>query len=97
MEGSGTDRVLGAVLTLIAEAMRDGHWQRMKACRNPACRWVFYDHSRNRTGIWCSMRICGNRQQGARAPRPARGSRRGVSASSDSPSRACDGTLAVGS
>ena len=63
VEGSGTDRVLGAVLTLIAEAMRDGHWQRMKACRNPHCRWVFYDHSRNRTGIWCSMRICGNRSK----------------------------------
>ena len=43
--------------------MRDGHWQRMKACRNPQCRWVFYDHSRNRTGTWCSMRVCGNRHK----------------------------------
>ena len=35
----------------------------MKACRNERCRWVFYDHSRNHTGTWCSMRICGNRHK----------------------------------
>ena len=30
------------------------------------CHWVFYDGSRNRSGAWCSMRICGNRPR--RAP-----------------------------
>jgi predicted RNA-binding Zn ribbon-like protein len=55
--------VLGTVLAAIADAMHDGHWQRMKACRNDRCRWVFYDHSRSRTGTWCSMRICGNRNK----------------------------------
>jgi len=59
----GADGALGTVLAAIAEAMRDGHWQRMKACRNERCRWVFYDHSRNRTGTWCSMRVCGNRHK----------------------------------
>jgi predicted RNA-binding Zn ribbon-like protein len=59
----GADGVLGEVLATIAESMRDGHWARMKACRNERCRWVFYDHSRNRTGTWCSMRICGNRHK----------------------------------
>ena len=59
----GADGVLGTVLATIADAMHDGHWQRMKACRNERCRWVFYDHSRNRTGTWCSMRICGNRHK----------------------------------
>jgi hypothetical protein len=63
VEADGADGVLGAVLASIAESMRDGHWQRMKACRNERCRWVFYDHSRNRTGIWCSMRVCGNRHK----------------------------------
>jgi predicted RNA-binding Zn ribbon-like protein len=63
VEADGADGVLGTVLASIAESMRDGHWQRMKACRNERCRWVFYDHSRNRTGIWCSMRVCGNRHK----------------------------------
>lgn len=59
----GADLVLGRVLAIVAESMRDGHWQRMKACRNERCRWVFYDHSRSRTGTWCSMRVCGNRHK----------------------------------
>ena len=59
----GADRVLGTMLAAIADSMHDGHWQRMKACRNERCRWVFYDHSRNHTGTWCSMRICGNRNK----------------------------------
>jgi predicted RNA-binding Zn ribbon-like protein len=23
--------------------------------------WAFYDRSKNRSGHWCSMRVCGNR------------------------------------
>ncbi len=34
---------------------------RLKACRKHSCRWVFYDHSKNRSGTWCSMAVCGNR------------------------------------
>ncbi|WP_245775276.1 CGNR zinc finger domain-containing protein [Nonomuraea wenchangensis] len=30
------------------------------------CQWAFYDHSRSRTGRWCSMRVCGNRVEQAR-------------------------------
>jgi predicted RNA-binding Zn ribbon-like protein len=63
VDAEGADAVLGTVLAAIADAMRDTHWQRMKACRNERCRWVFYDHSRNRTGTWCSMRVCGNRHK----------------------------------
>jgi predicted RNA-binding Zn ribbon-like protein len=42
-------------------AMMDGTWTRLKACRNTACRYVFYDYSKNRSGTWCTMAICGNR------------------------------------
>lgn len=34
---------------------------RLKACRRPVCRWVFYDSSRNRGSTWCAMDICGAR------------------------------------
>jgi predicted RNA-binding Zn ribbon-like protein len=37
----------------------------MKACPGPHCGWAFHDHSRNRSGQWCSMQICGNRTKGA--------------------------------
>ena len=41
--------------------MADGTWSRLKACRAGTCRWAFYDHTRNRSGVWCTMDVCGNR------------------------------------
>lgn len=55
----GVDRALGQIVALVADAVRDGSWDRLKACRN--CRWAFYDYSRNRSATWCSMQLCGNR------------------------------------
>ncbi len=58
---SGVDGALGALLARVVDATADGSWRRLKVCTNDACRWAFYDHSRARTGKWCSMRLCGNR------------------------------------
>jgi predicted RNA-binding Zn ribbon-like protein len=57
--GRGVDRVLGDLLGHVATAMSDGSWQRLKACANPDCRWVFWDRARNRSRRWCSMAACG--------------------------------------
>jgi predicted RNA-binding Zn ribbon-like protein len=59
--GAGVDVALGRLLAIVLEAERDGIWRRLKACRQDTCRWIFYDHSRNRSSSWCSMSICGNR------------------------------------
>lgn len=59
--GDGVERALGALLVVVLQAERDGTWARMKACRMESCGWLFYDRSRNRSGNWCSMTICGNR------------------------------------
>jgi predicted RNA-binding Zn ribbon-like protein len=66
---AGPDGALGALLCIVAGAMRDGTWRRLKVCANDACQWAFYDLSRARSGKWCSMQICGNRakQQAWRA------------------------------
>jgi predicted RNA-binding Zn ribbon-like protein len=64
-EGQGVDRTISEVLVRALNAMSDGSWPRMKACQREACRWMFYDASRNRSGVWCSMATCGNRQKGA--------------------------------
>jgi predicted RNA-binding Zn ribbon-like protein len=58
---SGVDEALGTLLAIVSTEMIRGRWSRMKACSRDVCRWVFYDHSRNRTGTWCSMAICGSR------------------------------------
>ena len=65
----GVDGALGALLVLVADAVADGSWTRLKVCANDACQWGFYDRSRARTGRWCTMRLCGNRakQQAWRA------------------------------
>ena len=57
----GIDGILGRVLVVCLGAMTDGSWVRLKCCRNPECRWAFYDRSKNRSATWCSMQICGNR------------------------------------
>ncbi|WCB94169.1 hypothetical protein DSM104299_02898 [Baekduia alba] len=62
--GDGPDAALALVLGVVAEAMGDGRWSRLKACPGPHCGWLFYDGSRNRSRQWCSMQICGNRVKG---------------------------------
>jgi predicted RNA-binding Zn ribbon-like protein len=63
--GTGPDAACALVLGIVLTARMDGTFARMKACPHAACGWVFYDTSRNRSGQWCSMRICGNRTKGA--------------------------------
>jgi predicted RNA-binding Zn ribbon-like protein len=67
----GVDGALGRLLAAVAEAMLDGTWSRLKACRAHDCQWAFYDHARNRSRTWCSMAVCGNRSK-ARAYRSRR-------------------------
>jgi predicted RNA-binding Zn ribbon-like protein len=55
---AGAD-ALGDVLATALTAMLDGTWPRLKVCRN--CQWSFWDKSKNRSGSWCSMQLCGNR------------------------------------
>ncbi|MGP6159958.1 MAG: CGNR zinc finger domain-containing protein [Vulcanimicrobiaceae bacterium] len=62
----GVDGALGRLLTVVFEAMIDGRWTRLKACAKEGCRWAFYDRSRNRSGTWCSMAVCGNQHKAQR-------------------------------
>ena len=52
---------LGRLLGIVVAALGSGGWSRLKTCRNPACRWAFYDSTRNRSGVWCDMAVCGSR------------------------------------
>jgi predicted RNA-binding Zn ribbon-like protein len=57
----GVPGALAQLLVPVARALDDGSWQRVKACRASDCQWAFYDRSRNRSGVWCEMAVCGNR------------------------------------
>jgi predicted RNA-binding Zn ribbon-like protein len=52
---------LGSLASIVAVAQIDGTWSRLKACPGVHCGWAFYDHSRNQSGSWCSMSVCGSR------------------------------------
>ena len=69
--GGGVDAALGRLLADVAASVMDGSWTRLKVCRNDACRWAFYDGSKNRSGAWCTMAVCGNRMKGRRYRRRA--------------------------
>jgi predicted RNA-binding Zn ribbon-like protein len=60
LRGAG---VMAAVLAAVGTAMLDGSWPRLKACVDPECGWAFYDRSRNRSGQWCDMAVCGSRHK----------------------------------
>jgi predicted RNA-binding Zn ribbon-like protein len=60
-DGDGVGVIVVAVLCAVRDAHLDGTWTRLKACRNGHCRWVFYDHSKNSSGSWCSPLACGSR------------------------------------
>jgi predicted RNA-binding Zn ribbon-like protein len=64
----GIDAALGSILAIVHRSMAEGTWRRLKACQSDTCQWAFYDHSKNRSGTWCSMAVCGNRAK-ARAYR----------------------------
>jgi predicted RNA-binding Zn ribbon-like protein len=68
---TGVDGALGRLLTIVHTAIAEGTWQRLKACREHTCEWAFYDHTKNRSGTWCTMQVCGNRAK-ARAYRERR-------------------------
>jgi predicted RNA-binding Zn ribbon-like protein len=66
---SGIDAAIGRLLAIVHTAMADGTWSRLKACAlHDTCEWAFYDWSKNRSGTWCDMKVCGNRSK-ARAYR----------------------------
>jgi predicted RNA-binding Zn ribbon-like protein len=61
--GSGIDRVIGALVVAVYDALQAGTWKRLKACDH--CDWVYFDQSKNASSNWCSSTTCGARQKAA--------------------------------
>lgn len=64
---------VGRLLAAVYDAIAAESWARLKICPADSCQWVFYDRSRNRSGTWCSMRVCGNRAKVRRYQERLRG------------------------
>ncbi len=61
--GSPIAVVIGTLLATLASEELAGRRDRLKVCRSPDCRWVFYDRSPGNNSVWCSMSICGARHK----------------------------------
>jgi predicted RNA-binding Zn ribbon-like protein len=68
-EAGGVDAALGKIVAALHAAVAAGTWERLKTCERDACRWAFYDRSKNRSGHWCTMAVCGAREKNRRAYR----------------------------
>ncbi|MDX6281137.1 MAG: hypothetical protein QOH03_2208 [Kribbellaceae bacterium] len=58
--GDGAEYVISRVLAEVLSGQQVDTWRRLKACKNDRCRVVFYDRSRNNSGVWHSLKTCGN-------------------------------------
>jgi len=65
-EAGGVAGAMGRLVAKVFTAMADEDWSRLKLCGSSACRWAFYDRSRNHSSRWCTMASCGNRQKARR-------------------------------
>ena len=71
-EAGGADGAMGRLLAIVAAAIQDGTWERLKVCLADDCQWAYFDKSRNRSAVWCDMRVCGNRAKARRHYRRAK-------------------------
>jgi predicted RNA-binding Zn ribbon-like protein len=59
-QGSGWKLVASMLLIETWTAQTAELWPRLKVCKNDACGGAFYDRSRNNSGVWHDVLVCGN-------------------------------------
>ncbi len=58
--GSGVGWIRSAVWGAILVAQQADTLRRLKLCRNEVCGSAFYDRSKNNSGVWHDVHVCGN-------------------------------------
>jgi predicted RNA-binding Zn ribbon-like protein len=58
--GTGPERLSSAVWGEVFLAQQNDTWRRLKLCRNAPCSSAFYDRSKNNSGVWHDVKVCGN-------------------------------------
>ncbi len=64
--GSNDEAIIASMLAAVHDAIEDGTWSRLRACRKSTCRFAYYDHTKNGSRAWCSMATCGNQAKAQR-------------------------------
>jgi predicted RNA-binding Zn ribbon-like protein len=58
--GSGVEWLRSAAWLAVLQAQQAGTFRRLKLCRNHYCDSAFYDRSKNNSGVWHDVHVCGN-------------------------------------
>jgi predicted RNA-binding Zn ribbon-like protein len=58
--GNGWRWLASALWGEILLGQQHDTWRRIKTCHNHWCGSVFYDRSKNNSGVWCNVKRCGN-------------------------------------
>lgn len=58
--------ILNPLIRSAADLLVSDELNRVKKCGDPACGWLFFDTSRNKSRRWCNMDDCGNRAKASR-------------------------------
>jgi len=67
LSGKRLDEPLWPVLWSLTALLASEDAVRLGACQAAGCGWLFVDESPNRSRLWCSSEVCGNRERARRA------------------------------
>lgn len=67
LPGRAPQEPLWPVLWSLTAVLTSGDAARIGCCQGGGCGWFFVDESPNRSRLWCSSEICGNRERVRRA------------------------------
>ena len=67
LPGKRLDEPLWPVLWSLTALLASEDAARLGACQAEGCGWLFVDESPNRSRLWCSSEVCGNRERARRA------------------------------
>jgi predicted RNA-binding Zn ribbon-like protein len=73
LPGARLDEPLWPVLWSLTALLTSIDAQRVGRCHGTGCGWFFVDESPNRSRLWCSGEVCGNRERARRAYAKRRG------------------------
>jgi predicted RNA-binding Zn ribbon-like protein len=82
LPGAALEEVLWPVLWSLTALLSSDDAGRLGCCQAQGCGWFFVDESPNRSRLWCSSEVCGNRERARRAyakRRPKAAPRAGLS------------------
>ncbi|HEV2674270.1 MAG TPA: ABATE domain-containing protein [Aliidongia sp.] len=67
LPGARLEETLWPVLWSLTALIASDDARRLGSCQADGCGWYFVDESPNRTRVWCSSEVCGNRERARRA------------------------------